>query len=148
MDGAAGTDDGPQSGQVVGEGVPERLRVRLPGHVEQKSFGGAEEVDVEHQHQFRGGEFLRIGEEAAGEHLERQVPGVLRETVLMASECEPKANTYPPVNQAFKAASYNPSAADNDAVTVTFKQAVKATDALRTGAYAKTLTFTLSTTSP
>ena len=38
--------------------------------------------------------------------------------------------------------------ASNDAVTVTFKQAVKATDALRTGAYAKTLTFTLSTTSP
>ena len=36
----------------------------------------------------------------------------------------------------------------NEAVTVNFKQAVKATDALRTGAYSKTLTFTLSTTTP
>jgi hypothetical protein len=36
----------------------------------------------------------------------------------------------------------------NESVTVTFKQAIGATDALRTGAYAKTLTFTLSTTNP
>ena len=36
----------------------------------------------------------------------------------------------------------------NDAVTITFKQAIGATDALRTGTYAKTLTFTLSTTAP
>ena len=38
--------------------------------------------------------------------------------------------------------------ASNDAVTVTFKQSIGAADALRTGAYAKTLTFTLSTTTP
>ncbi|MDA0165957.1 polysaccharide deacetylase family protein [Solirubrobacter ginsenosidimutans] len=36
----------------------------------------------------------------------------------------------------------------NDAVPVTFTQPIAATDALRTGAYAKTLTFTLSTTNP
>jgi hypothetical protein len=36
----------------------------------------------------------------------------------------------------------------NDAATITFKQAIGATDALRTGAYTKTLTFTLSTTTP
>jgi hypothetical protein len=36
----------------------------------------------------------------------------------------------------------------NDAVAVAFTQAIAATDALRTGAYAKTLTFTLSTTNP
>ena len=36
----------------------------------------------------------------------------------------------------------------NDAVTVSFQQAIGANDALRTGAYSKTLTFTLSTTSP
>jgi hypothetical protein len=35
-----------------------------------------------------------------------------------------------------------------DTVTVSFKQAIGATDALRTGVYAKTLTFTLSTTTP
>jgi len=36
----------------------------------------------------------------------------------------------------------------NDPVTIAFKQLVKDTDALRTGAYSKTLTFTLSTTTP
>jgi hypothetical protein len=36
----------------------------------------------------------------------------------------------------------------NDAVTVAFRQAIGASDALRTGSYAKTLTFTLSTTTP
>jgi Chitobiase/beta-hexosaminidase C-terminal domain len=36
----------------------------------------------------------------------------------------------------------------NDVVTVTFKQHIARTDALRTGSYAKTLTFTLSTTNP
>ena len=36
----------------------------------------------------------------------------------------------------------------NDAVTVAFKQPIAANDALRTGSYSKTLTFTLSTTTP
>ncbi len=36
----------------------------------------------------------------------------------------------------------------NDAVTIDFKQSIAASDALRTGTYAKTLTFTLSTTTP
>ena len=36
----------------------------------------------------------------------------------------------------------------NDSVTVTFKQAIGANEALRTGTYSKTLTFTLSTTTP
>jgi hypothetical protein len=36
----------------------------------------------------------------------------------------------------------------NDAVTVGFKQTIGANDALRTGSYSKTLTFTLSTTQP
>ena len=36
----------------------------------------------------------------------------------------------------------------NDTVTVSFRQAIGANEALRTGAYSKTLTFTLSTTSP
>src|SRR5262249_21395391 len=38
--------------------------------------------------------------------------------------------------------------ASNDAVTVGFSQAIAANDALRTGSYSKTLTFTLSTTTP
>ena len=36
----------------------------------------------------------------------------------------------------------------NDAVTLGFSQAIGANDALRTGTYSKTLTFTLSTTKP
>jgi hypothetical protein len=36
----------------------------------------------------------------------------------------------------------------NDSVALNFKQPVAATDALRTGTYSKTLTFTLSTTTP
>ncbi|HEX6022494.1 MAG TPA: hypothetical protein VFZ00_10905 [Solirubrobacter sp.] len=36
----------------------------------------------------------------------------------------------------------------NDVVTLGFRQAIGATDALRTGPYSKTLTFTLSTTTP
>ena len=36
----------------------------------------------------------------------------------------------------------------NDSVTVAFRQAIGAGDALRSGTYSKTLTFTLSTTEP
>jgi type 1 glutamine amidotransferase len=36
----------------------------------------------------------------------------------------------------------------NEAATITFKQPIGANDALRTGTYSKTLTFTLSTTTP
>jgi hypothetical protein len=36
----------------------------------------------------------------------------------------------------------------NDPVTITFRQHIAATQALRTGAYSRTLTFTLSTTTP
>ncbi len=36
----------------------------------------------------------------------------------------------------------------NDAVTIEFKQSIGANDPLRTGTYSKSLTFTLSTTTP
>ena len=36
----------------------------------------------------------------------------------------------------------------NEAVTVNFRQSIGANEALRTGTYSKTLTFTLSTTNP
>jgi hypothetical protein len=36
----------------------------------------------------------------------------------------------------------------NDPVTIAFTQHIGANDALRTGSYSKTLTFTLSTTAP
>ena len=36
----------------------------------------------------------------------------------------------------------------NDPVTIAFRQHIGATEPLRTGSYSKTLTFTLSTTTP
>ena len=44
--------------------------------------------------------------------------------------------------------SPTPARPSNDAVTIAFRQHIGATQALRTGAYSKTLTFTLSTTTP
>ena len=41
-----------------------------------------------------------------------------------------------------------PGPVSNDPVPVAFKQAIGAGDALRTGTYSTTLTFTLSTTNP
>ncbi len=44
--------------------------------------------------------------------------------------------------------SYPGPTAGSDSVTVGFRQAIGATDVLRSGSYSKTLTFTLSTTNP
>ena len=52
-----------------------------------------------------------------------------------------------PLSVAFSKAAWS-APVSNEVVDVTFKQAIGATDALRTGTYSKTLTFTLSTTSP
>ena len=52
-----------------------------------------------------------------------------------------------PLSVAFSKSAWN-APVSNDPVAITFKQAIAATDALRTGSYSKTLTFTLSTTTP
>jgi len=52
-----------------------------------------------------------------------------------------------PVRIEFSKSSWS-APVSNDSVTITFKQAIGANDALRTGSYSKTVTFTLSTTSP
>jgi hypothetical protein len=52
-----------------------------------------------------------------------------------------------PLEVSFSKASWT-EPASNDRVTIGFKQHIGASDALRTGAYSKTLTFTLSTTTP
>ncbi len=52
-----------------------------------------------------------------------------------------------PLQVAFSKAAWT-APVSNDKVTLTFKQAIGANDALRTGTYSKTLTFTLSTTTP
>jgi predicted amidohydrolase YtcJ len=59
-------------------------------------------------------------------------------------------STYAPVGGSAAPTSLTTYSApiSNDTVTLGFKQPIAATDALRTGAYSKTLTFTLSTTAP
>jgi hypothetical protein len=59
------------------------------------------------------------------------------------------------VGGAFAAVSGTPSVlktwagpTSNESVAIDFKQSIGANDALRTGSYSKTLTFTLSTTNP
>ena len=52
-----------------------------------------------------------------------------------------------PLRVEFSKASWTAPVA-NDPVTITFKQHIGATEGLRTGRYGKTLTFTLSTTTP
>ena len=52
-----------------------------------------------------------------------------------------------PLRVEFDKASWT-SPVSNDPIAITFKQAITATDPLRTGTYTKTLTFTLSTTQP
>jgi hypothetical protein len=52
-----------------------------------------------------------------------------------------------PLQVAFSKSTWN-APVSNDAVSVGFTQHIGATDALRTGSYSRTLTFTLSTTAP
>ena len=52
-----------------------------------------------------------------------------------------------PLQVAFSKSTWS-APASNDPVTITFTQPIAANDALRTGTYSKTLTFTLSTTEP
>lgn len=52
-----------------------------------------------------------------------------------------------PLSVAFSRASWN-GPVSNDRVDIAFKQSIDADEPLRTGTYAKTLTFTLSTTTP
>ncbi|RKQ93170.1 M6 family metalloprotease-like protein [Solirubrobacter pauli] len=61
---------------------------------------------------------------------------------------ETPGNTYAPLGTGATTLFTWGAPASNDDIVVGFKQPVKANDALRTGTYAKTLTFTLSTTNP
>jgi hypothetical protein len=52
-----------------------------------------------------------------------------------------------PLSVSFSKAAWT-APVSNDPVTIAFTQHIGATDAIRTGTYSKTLTFTLSTTTP
>jgi hypothetical protein len=73
----------------------------------------------------------------------------------LAQALQARATNAANPNTAFAPVSANPvtlltytTPASNDAVTIGIKQPIGSTDPLRTGSYSKTLTFTLSTTTP
>jgi beta-glucosidase len=68
---------------------------------------------------------------------------------LQANATSPAGNggAFAPVGSSTTLLTYG-GPVSNDPVAIGFKQSIGANDALRTGAYSKTLTFTLSTTNP
>ena len=76
-------------------------------------------------------------------------------TFVLPSALQARARNAANTGTAFNTVSGSPlnllawsAPISNDAITLEFAQPVAANDALRTGTYAKTLTFTLSTTTP
>jgi hypothetical protein len=65
-----------------------------------------------------------------------------------ALEVNADGGDYAPVSATPTTLLTYPGPISNDKVTIGVKQTIGAHDALRTGAYSKTLTFTLSTTTP
>jgi plastocyanin len=66
---------------------------------------------------------------------------------VKASDAAHPATTFAPVESPVTLLTW-PGPIASDSVLVTFKQSIAVTDPLRSGTYAKTLMFTLSTTSP
>ena len=64
-----------------------------------------------------------------------------------ASSVSGTGGAYSPVGGSTTLLTYG-GPVSNDGVTLNFKQPIATTDPLRTGTYGKTLTFTLSTTTP
>ena len=75
-------------------------------------------------------------------------PGQRRVLAAAALKAAAAGGRAPPRRSAFPLTLDLQRPVSNDAVTVGFTQPIGATDALRTGTYSKTLTFTLSTTTP
>jgi hypothetical protein len=65
-----------------------------------------------------------------------------------AVQASAKGGAFAPVSATPTALLTYNAPVSNDAVRIDFKQSIARTDALRTGTYGKTLTFTLSTTNP
>jgi hypothetical protein len=85
-----------------------------------------------------------------------EAPGKLVNTgTAMPQAVQARATNAANTATTFSAVSSNPltllsysAPISRDAVTLEFRQPIAATDALKNGTYSKTLTFTLSTTSP
>ena len=75
----AGADVDAEPVEVAAERCPEGRVVVVAGDVEEQALGRPDEVEVEHGDELGPGELTRVGEEAAGEDLEREVAGLLGE---------------------------------------------------------------------
>jgi hypothetical protein len=64
-----------------------------------------------------------------------------------ATKADTQGTAFNDINSFLNLLTWN-APVSNDAVTLWFQQAIGANDALRTGSYSKTFTFTLSTTTP
>ena len=131
--GDARVDDG-HAGDV--RRVPARLRPRLRG------------VDDRERDLDRGRRDAVRRRSQPG----RDRPPGQRRVLAARSRCRPRARSsaYAPVGGSASPTSLETwsGPVSNDPVAIGFKQPIRSGDALRTGTYAKTLTFTLSTTTP
>ena len=66
---------------------------------------------------------------------------------LRARKADTQGTAFNPLGSSLNLLTWS-GPASNDAVTIDYLQHISANDALRTGSYAKTLTFTLSRTAP
>jgi lysophospholipase L1-like esterase len=66
---------------------------------------------------------------------------------MRATKADTTGTAFNPIGASFNLLSWS-APVSHDAVTLEFRQAIGANEPLRTGTYAKTLTFTLSTTQP
>jgi hypothetical protein len=64
-----------------------------------------------------------------------------------ATKADTQGTPFNPIGASYNLLSWS-APVSNDPVQIFFEQRIKANDALRTGTYSKTLTFTLSTTNP
>ncbi len=73
VDGNSGVELRAARLQVLAQRIPQRDIEVGVRHIEDQALAGAEEVDVEHGGQLGRGQRAGLGEEAAGEHLEREM---------------------------------------------------------------------------
>jgi hypothetical protein len=142
--GEASVPDGPVVTEPVGGNVPATLSLTLGGPV---SFGGLEPGVAK---EYTASTTASVISSAADALLSVADPSDVARGRLVNG---PFALAAPlRINDA-AVGSFTPlrswtAPVSNDLVTLTFRQSIGAAEPLRTGTYAKTLTFTLSTTSP
>jgi hypothetical protein len=117
---------------AAGGAVPATLALTLAGPATFGPFSPG--VDKE----YTASTSANVVSTAGGAALTVGDPGVLTNGSFALSE---------PLRVEFSKAAWT-APVSNDPVTITFRQHIGATDALRTGSYTKTLTFTLATTNP